>query len=118
MFHDIINFCIIVDSSMERDREEELGEMYSPNESGEYTPHSDVPNFTVQGLQDALKETEATVMEPSPLTEEFIIQLEVTMADHPGRPRPPTFSWNGGLVQHALKNNPAMRDMYRRMAQG
>ena len=71
---------------MERDREEESGEMYSPNEFGEYTLHSDVPNFTVQGLQDALNETEATVMEPSPLAEEFIIQLEVTMADRPGRP--------------------------------
>ena len=66
---------------MERDREEELGEMYSPNKSGEYTPCSDVPNFTVQGLRDALNEAEATVTEPSPLAEEFIIQLEVTMAD-------------------------------------
>ena len=63
---------------MEHDREEESGEMYSPNESGEYTSRSDMPNFTVQGLQDALNETEATVTEPSPLTEEFIIQLEVT----------------------------------------
>ena len=49
--------------------------MYSPNESGEYTPCSDTPNFTVQGLR-----------EPSPLAEEFIIQLQVTMADRPGRP--------------------------------
>ena len=40
-------------------------------------------NFTVQGLQDALNETEATVTEPSPLAEEFIFQLEVTMADQP-----------------------------------
>ena len=82
-----------------------------PNEFGEYTPHSDAPNFTVQGLQDALNETEATVMEPSPLAEEFIIQLEVTMAGQPGRPRPPAYSWNGGLVQHVLKNDPAMRDL-------
>ena len=66
---------------MERDREEESGKMYSPNESGEYTLCSDMPNFTVQGLQDALNEAEATVMEPSPLAEEFIIQLEVTMVD-------------------------------------
>ena len=34
-------FCIIVDSLMECDREEELGEIYSPNESGEYTLHGD-----------------------------------------------------------------------------
>ena len=66
---------------MECNREEESGEMYSPNEFGEYMPHSDTPNFTVQGLQDALNKTEATVMELSPLAEEFIIQLEVTMAD-------------------------------------
>ena len=72
---------------MEHDREEESGEMYSPNESGEYTSRSDAPNFTVQGLRDALNEAEVTVTEPSPLTEEFIIQLEVTMVDHPGRPR-------------------------------
>ena len=35
---------------MECDREEESGEMYSPNESGEYTPCGDTLNFTVQGL--------------------------------------------------------------------
>ena len=81
LFHYISKFCIVLDSSMEPDREEESGEMYSPNESGEYTLCSDMPNFTVRGLQDALKETEATVTEPSPLAEEFIIQLEVTMAD-------------------------------------
>ena len=90
-------FCIIVDSLMECDREE-LGEMYSPNESGEYMPHGDAPNFTVQGLQDALNEAESTVTEPQSLVEEFIIQLEVTMADRLGSPRPPAYSWNGGLV--------------------
>ena len=66
---------------MEHDREEESGEMYSPNKSGEYTPCGDALNFTVQGLQDALNEAESTVTEPSPLAEEFIIQLEVTMVD-------------------------------------
>ena len=48
--HFCINFCIIADSLMECDREEKSGEMYSPNELGEYMPHGDVPNFTVQGL--------------------------------------------------------------------
>ena len=38
---------------MECEREEESGEMYSPNES-EYTPHGDALTFTVQGLRDAL----------------------------------------------------------------
>ena len=70
---------------MECDREEELGEMYSPNESGEYTPHGNALNFTVQGLRDALNEAESTVTELPSLAEEFIIQLEVTMADRPGR---------------------------------
>ena len=96
---------------MESDREEESGEMYSPNESGEYMPHGDMPNFTVQGLQDALNEAESTVTEPPSLAEEFIIQLDVMMADRPGRPRPPAYSWNGGLVWHALKNDPAMGDL-------
>ena len=49
--------------------------------------------------------------EPQSLAEEFIIQLEVTMADLPGRLRPPAYSWNGGLVQHVLKNDPAMGDL-------
>ena len=96
---------------MECDREEELGEMYSPNESGEYTPRGDTQNFTVQGLRDALNEVESTVTEPESLAEEFIIQLDVTMADRPGRPWPPAYSWNGGLVCHTLKNDPAMGDL-------
>ena len=48
--------------------------------------------------------------EPPSLTEEFIIQLDVTMADRPGRPQPPVYSWNGGLVRHTLKNDPVEVD--------
>ena len=70
-----------------------------------------MPNFTVQGLQDALNEAESTVTEPLSLAEEFIIQLDVTMADRLGRLWPPAYSWNGGLVWHALKNDPAMGDL-------
>ena len=33
----------------ECDWEEESGEMFSPNESGEHIPHEDVAQFTVQG---------------------------------------------------------------------
>ena len=95
---------------MEHEREEESGEMYSPNES-EYTLRGDAPTFTVQGLQDALTEAESMVTEPSPPADEFIIQLEVTMADRPGRPRPPPYSWNGDLVRHILKSDPALRDL-------
>ena len=83
---------------MEHEREEESGEMYSPNESGEYTPHGDAPNFTVQGLRDALTMAESAVTEPPHPADEFIIQLEVTMADQPGRPCPPAYFWNGGMV--------------------
>ena len=103
---------------MEREREEESGEMYSLNESGEYTLCGDVPNFTVQGLQDALTEAESAVTEPPPPADEFIIQLEVTMADQPGRPHPPAYSWNGGLVRHILKSDPALRDLEHVQADG
>ena len=46
---------------MEREREEESGEMFSPNESGEYMPCNDVASFTVQGLRDAVTAAESTV---------------------------------------------------------
>ena len=68
------------------EREEESGEMFSPNESEEYTPHGDALSFTVQGLRDALTEAESAGTGPPHPRDEFIIQLEVTMADRPGRP--------------------------------
>ena len=37
--------------------------------------------------------------------EEYALLLEVTMADHPGRPHPPAFSWNVGMVMHVLKSD-------------
>ena len=45
---------------------EESGEMYSPNEQGEYTPADGTQAFTVQGLTDALSGlvSEDTVVEP------------------------------------------------------
>ena len=96
---------------MEHEREEESGEMFSPNKSEEYTLHGDAPSFTVQGLRDALTNAESTVTGPLHPVDEFIIQLEVTMVDRPGRPHPPAFSWNGGMVQHVLKGDPALRDL-------
>ena len=74
-------------------------------ESGEYTPCDDVVTFTVQGLRDALTAAESSVTEPPHPTEEYIIQLEVTMADWPGRPHPPAFSWNAGMLLHVLKSD-------------
>ena len=88
---------------MEHEGEEESGEMFSPNESGEYMPHDDAMRFTVQGLRDALTAAESTVTEPPHPTDEYIIQLEVTMVDWPGRPHPPAFLWNAGMVLHVLK---------------
>ena len=96
---------------MECEKEEESGEMFSPNKSEEYMPHSEVPSFTVQGLRDALTEAEPAVTGPLCHADEFIIQSEVTMVDRPMRQRPPTFSWNGGMVQHMLKGDPALRDL-------
>ena len=37
--------------------------------------------------------------------EEYTLTLEVMMADHPGRPCPPMFSWNVGMVMHILKSD-------------
>ena len=85
--------------------------MFSPNESGEYMLHNDVVSFTVQGLRDALTAAESTVTEPPCPTDEFIIQLEVMMVDRPRRLHPPAFSWNGGMVQHVLKSDPALREL-------
>ena len=58
--------------------------MFSPNESGEYMPCDDAVRFTVQGLRDALTAAESTVTEPLCPTDEYIIQLEVMMADQSG----------------------------------
>ena len=89
---------------------EESGEMYSPNEQGEYSPEDGAQSLTVQGLTDTLSglESEDAVVEPP--EEELILQLEVTMADCLGHPRPPAFSWNASIVMHVLKNDPTLRD--------
>ena len=43
--------------------------------------------------------------------EEYALMLEVMMADSPGRPHPPMFSWNVGMVMHILKSNPVLREL-------
>ena len=90
---------------------EESGEMYSPDEQGEYTPADGAQALTVQGLTDALLGLESEDMVVEPPEEELILQLEVTMADCPGHPCPQAFSWNNGMVMHILKNDPALRDL-------
>ena len=46
-----------------------------------------------------------------PPAEEYAMMLEVMMADRPGQPYPPTFSWNVGMVMHVLKSDPVLREL-------
>ena len=69
---------------MDSDRHEDSGEMYSPDEQGEYTPLDGTPRFSVQGLSDALVDVGEGINETP--AEEYVMMLEVTMADHPGWP--------------------------------
>ena len=66
--------------------------MYSPDEQGEYMPLDGALRFSVQGLSDALADVGKGIIEPP--VEEYAMMLEVTMADCPGWPCPPMFSWN------------------------
>ena len=83
--------------------------MYSPDEQGEYTLLDGAPRFSMQGLSNALADVGEGINEPP--VEEYTIMLEVTMADHPGWPCPPVFSWNVGMVMHILKTDPVLREL-------
>ena len=83
--------------------------MYSPDEQGEYVPLDGAPRFSMQGLSNALVDVRQGITEPP--AEEYAMMLEVTMADHPGRLPPPTFSWNAGMVMHVLKNDLVLREL-------
>ena len=96
---------------MEPNKGEESGEMYSPDDQGEYVPEAGVLSFSVQGLSDALTALDTKITVVQPPSEEFALLLEVMMADLPGHLHPPTFSWNVGMVMHSLKGNPALRDL-------
>ena len=72
---------------MDSERCKDSGEVYSPDDQGEYTPLDEVP------------------------AEEYAMMLEVMTADHPGRPHPPMFSWNIGMVMHILKSDPVLREL-------
>ena len=61
---------------MEPNKSDESGEMYSPDNQGEYVPEVGMPSFSIQGLSDALTTLES-VTEVRPLPEEFALQLEV-----------------------------------------
>ena len=94
---------------MDSHRGEESGEMYLPNKQGEYTPEDGAQALIVQGLTDMLLGLESEDMVVEPPKEELILQLEVTMADHPCHPCLPAFSWNAGMVMHVLKNDTTLR---------
>ena len=61
---------------MEPNKGEESGEMYSPDDQGEYMPEAGALSFSVQGMSDALTalDTEVTVVQPP--SEEFALLLE------------------------------------------
>ena len=83
--------------------------MYSPDEQSEYVPLNGTPRLSMQGLSDAVADVGKGITK-SP-AEEYAMMLEVMMADHPGWPCPPAFSWNAGMVMHILKNDPILREL-------
>ena len=94
---------------MDLDRREDSGEMYSPDDQGEYTSLDEAPLFSVQGLSNALVDIgEGTGENP---VEEYAMMLEVMMVDRPGQPRPAAFSWNAGMVMQVLKSDPVLREL-------
>ena len=94
---------------MDPDRHEDSGEMYSPDDQGEYMPLNEAPHFSLQGLSNTLADVGEGTGKTS--AEEYALMLEVTLADCPGRPRPPVFSWNTGMVTHILKSDPVLREL-------
>ena len=95
---------------MELNRED-AGEMYLPDDQGEYMPKVGMQNFSIQDLSDTLTSLESEVTVVQSPAEEYALLLEVTMADRPGHPYPPTFSWNASMVLHILKGDPALWDL-------
>ena len=65
---------------MELNRED-TGEIYSPDDQGEYVPEAGMQNFSIQGLLDVLTSLESEVTVVQPPAEEYALLLEVTMVD-------------------------------------
>ena len=63
----------------------------------------------MQGLSDVLVDVGEGIGETP--VEECTMMLEMMMADCPGWPRHPTFSWNAGMVMHILKSDPVLREL-------
>ena len=99
---------------MEPNKGNESGEMYLPDDQGEYGTDVGASSFTVQGLSDALTILDTGVTEVTEVAfpaGEFTLQPEVTMVNHPGHPCPPTFLWNMGMVMHVLKSDSTLLDL-------
>ena len=95
---------------MDCDKCEDLGEMYSPDDQGEYMSLDEALRFSMQGLSNVLADV-GKGMDETP-AEEYTMMLEVMMADCPGWPHPPSmFSWNAGMVMHMLKSDPVLREL-------
>ena len=94
---------------MDPNRHEDSEEMYSPDDQGEYMSLDEAPHFSLQGLSHALLDIREGTGETS--VEEYAMMLEVMMADCPGRPHPPAFSWNAGMVMHILKSDPVLWEL-------
>ena len=69
---------------MDPDRHKDSGEMYSPDDQGEYMLLDEAPHFSLQGLSNALADIREGTGETS--VGEYTMMLEVTMADHPDLP--------------------------------
>ena len=67
---------------MDPHRCEDSGEMYSPDDQGEYMPLDEALCFSLQGLSNTLADVGEGTGEIS--VEEYGLTSEVTMADHPG----------------------------------
>ena len=61
----LLTFVVYAVYTMEPNKSEESGEMYSLDEQGEYVPKVGAASFSVQGLSDALTALE-TVTEVQP----------------------------------------------------
>ena len=62
---------------MDPDRHKDSGEMYSPDDQGEYMSLDETPQFSVQGLSNALADV-GEGMDETP-AEEYAMMLEVNM---------------------------------------
>ena len=78
---------------MEHNRQD-LDEMYSSDDQGEYAPELGKQNFSIQGLSDTLTSLESETIMVQPPAEEYALLLEVRL--------------NKGRIYHGLA--PSLQD--------